>query len=57
MSEESFDIDNQIRERNYEVRDRFSNCCNEKIEDDSDVCSKCKEHCEEWKNKQKPKRE
>ena len=47
MSEESFDLDNQIRERNYEVRDRFSNCCNEKIEDDSDVCSKCKEHCEE----------
>ncbi len=24
---------------------KLSNCCNSKILDDSDLCSKCKEHC------------
>ena len=23
-----------------------SNCCNEKVIENTDVCSKCKEHCE-----------
>jgi hypothetical protein len=24
----------------------LSNCCNELIEDETNICSKCKEHCE-----------
>ena len=26
---------------------KFSNCCNAKIIEETDVCSDCKEHCEE----------
>jgi len=26
-------------------KEPISNCCGEKILEDSDVCSKCKEHC------------
>jgi hypothetical protein len=29
-----------------EVFDNISNCCGVKLEDDSDICPKCKEHCE-----------
>jgi len=25
---------------------RESNCCQDKVEDDSDICSDCKEHCQ-----------
>jgi hypothetical protein len=25
----------------------LSNCCNASVVDESDVCSKCKEHCED----------
>ena len=28
------------------TKERKSNCCNEEIKEDSDVCSKCGEHCD-----------
>ncbi len=28
------------------VREKVSNCCNEPIEENTDICTKCKEHCE-----------
>ncbi len=33
-----------------------SNCCNAPIIENTDLCSRCKEHCEALKNKLKIKR-
>ena len=27
---------------------KYSNCCGAPIYEDTDVCSKCKEHCDVW---------
>ena len=37
---------NELTDSQREVAIMVSNCCCAGIDEDSDVCSKCKEHCE-----------
>ncbi len=37
----------EMTTREREVAARVSNCCCESMHEDSDVCTKCKEHCGE----------
>ena len=40
-----YDKETRQEEMNVEIMEDLSNCCFEKIEDDSDICSNCLEHC------------
>ena len=40
------DSDLQKHYQNIEMSVEVSNCCGEQIVDETDICSKCKEHCE-----------
>ncbi len=40
------DSDLQKHYQNIEISIEVSNCCGVQIVDETDICSKCKEHCE-----------